>query len=99
MERTGALVEGGIVRNIIVWGDESEAQYENDGWDYAIETTELAVKPGIGWTYSETEGFRSVQPFPSWHWTGSVWEAPVGKPDEEGAYQWNEQNLTWEAIA
>lgn len=62
MERTGALIESGIVRNIIVWGDESEAQYESEGWDHAVETTDLAVKPGIGWSYTEADGFIPPQP-------------------------------------
>lgn len=57
MERRGVLIEGGVVRNIVVWGDQSEAQYEADGWDLAMETTGLAMQPGIGWSWSEATGF------------------------------------------
>lgn len=100
MERTGALVEDSIVRNIIVWGDESEAQYESEGWDYAVETTDLAVKPGIGWTYTEPDGFRPPQPFPSWVWSkkNEAWEAPTPMPTDGGQYEWNETTQTWDEI-
>lgn len=98
MERTGALVEGGIVRNIIVWGDESEAQYEAEGWDYAVETTNLEVKPAIGWTYSEADGFRPAQPYASWTWNGIKWVAPTPEPDTGEPHQWNETTLSWEPI-
>lgn len=96
MERTGALVEGGIVRNIIVWGDESEAQYESEGWDYAVETTDLEIKPGIDWTYTETDGFRPAQPYASWTWNGIKWDAPTPQPEPEGSHTWNETTLSWE---
>lgn len=62
MERRGVLIENGIVENIILWSDESEAQYEADGWDVAMETTDLEVQPGIGWTWSEAEGFKQPEP-------------------------------------
>lgn len=96
MERTGALIEGGIVRNIIVWGDESEAQYEADGWDYAVETTDFEVKPGIGWSYSEADGFRPPAPYPSWTWANNSWQPPVPQP--EGEFTWNETTQTWDPI-
>jgi len=97
MERRGVLIEAGVVHNIILWGDESEAQYEAEGWDVAMETTDLEVQPGIGWTWDELNGFRQPSPFPSWSWNGNEWEAPTPKP--EGEYTWNEQTLSWEPIS
>ena len=96
MERRGVLIEAGVVQNVIVWADNSEAQYEAEGWDVAMETTGLTVQPGIGWTWTEADGFRSPQPFPSWTWNGVGWEAPVPQP--EGEYSWNEETQTWDAI-
>lgn len=98
-ERRGVLVEGGVVRNIILWSDESEAQYEAEGWDYAIETTQMANQPGAGWLYDETYGFRTPQPFPSWVWSNerNDWEPPTPEPTE-GEYSWNETTQTWDEI-
>lgn len=98
VERRGVLIEGGIVRNIILWGDESEAQYEADGWDIAMETTDLARQPGIGWTYDETVGFRPPQPYPSWVFDGLGWGPPVAMPTEGGSFQWDEQTTSWVPI-
>lgn len=98
MERKGVLIEAGIVQNIIVWGDESEAQYEADGWDIAMETTDLPRQPGIGWTYNENDGFRPPKDYPSWVWSeqNNNWEAPIKAP--EGDYTWNETTQTWDEI-
>ena len=96
MERTGVIIEGGVVFNAIVWSDQSKAQFEADGWDMVMETTNLVPRPGVGWLWDETNGFRPPQPFPSWTWNGVGWEAPVPKP--EGEYSWNEETQTWDAI-
>lgn len=96
MSRLGVLVKDNVVHNIIVWGDESEAQYEAEGWDYAIETTGAFPQPGIGWSYAEKDGFRPPKPFESWSWDGTVWKAPVTQPGDN--YVWNEQTKTWDEI-
>lgn len=97
MERTGVLIEAGIVLNHILWSDESEAQYEAEGWDHAIETTGMTPRPGIGWTWNETDGFRPPKPFASWTWNGVAWQAPTPMP-EGGNYTWNEETQTWDQI-
>lgn len=96
MERRGVLIEAGVVRNIILWSDESENQYEAEGWDVAMETTDLDRQPGVDWTWNATDGFRPPQPFPSWSWSGVEWTAPTPKP--EGGYLWNETTQTWDEI-
>lgn len=100
MSRTGVVVEGGVVRNYVVWSDESEAQFEAEGWDYAIETTGMIPQPGMGWLYDETNGFRPPQPHPSWVWSNkaSSWQAPTAMPIDGGQYEWNETTQTWDAI-
>ena len=96
MERTGVLIEAGVVCNHILWSDHSEAQYEAEGWDVAMEVTGLVPRPGIGWTWTEADGFRPPSPYPSWTWNGVGWEAPVPQP--EGEYSWNEETQTWDEI-
>ena len=49
---------------------------------------------GIGWTYSEQDGFRPPRPFPSWTWDGERWVPPVPQPDE-GWWEWDENTQTW----
>ena len=97
MGRRGILIKGGIVENVIVWGDESEAQYEADGWDVAMETTDLEIQPGIGWTWNEVDGFRPPKPYTSWKWVkaSSSWEAPTPYPIDGDTYEWDEETLQW----
>jgi len=35
-----------------------------------------------------------AQPYPSWTWDGSRWNAPIPMP-EEGSYAWDEDTLSW----
>jgi hypothetical protein len=51
------------------------------------------VLVGVGWSWSEVEGFRSPQPFPSWVWEDDGWVAPVPKPD--GDFVWDEDAGVW----
>ena len=96
MERIGVIVKNGVVANRIVWADHTGEQMLNDGYDHAEEVTDMEIRPGIGWTWNETDGYRTPQPFPSWTWDGVMWQPPVPKP--EGEYLWNEETQTWDAI-
>lgn len=98
-ERVGVLIKNGVVENAIVWADDSAAQYDAEGWDVAMEVTDLPSRPGIGWTYSESDGFRPPQLYPSWSWSesGLEWVPPVTQPQAEGKhYEWNEATQDWE---
>jgi len=56
---------------------------------------------GIGWKYDQTrDAFIPPKPFDSWtlNETTCLWEAPVAKPNDNGIYNWNEQNQTWDLI-
>ena len=41
---------------------------------------------------------RPAQPYPSWTWNGSTWEAPVAYPDDGGEYVWDEDAGEWVAV-
>ena len=41
---------------------------------------------------------RPAQPYDSWEWTGTHWEAPVPYPDDGGEYQWDEGAGEWVEI-
>jgi len=102
MSRRGVIVDDGIVTNIVVWGDESQEQFSEEGHDRVEETTGWDRQPGIGWTWTTEFGYRPPQPFPSWIWDGGdkEWTAPVPMPDEEacsgGWWDWNEEGQTWQ---
>jgi hypothetical protein len=36
-----------------------------------------------------------LQPYPSWTWGGEFWEPPVPYPDDEAAYDWDEELQAW----
>lgn len=36
------------------------------------------------------------QPYSSWTWNGSTWNAPTDYPNDGNDYEWNEQTLSWE---
>lgn len=41
---------------------------------------------------------RPPRPYPSWHWDGSAWQAPLPYPDDGVDYQWNEAGQEWQAL-
>jgi hypothetical protein len=90
-----ANIENGIVKQVIV-GNSTWA-IENLGGTWV--DTEVLV--GIGWTWNEIEGFRSLQPYPSWTWNSETyrWKAPVPYPNNDGIdYVWNEETQEWDVI-
>jgi hypothetical protein len=42
---------------------------------------------------------RPAQPWPSWTWGGTAWQAPVPHPDDGGTYDWDEAGQVWVAVA
>jgi hypothetical protein len=56
---------------------------------------------GIGYFYDPIlDGFIPPKPYPSWslNETTCLWEPPVPIPDNENAYQWNEETQSWVLI-
>ena len=95
-ERIGVIRNNGVVINTILWSDETDDQLLADGITDFQEVTDLDPRPGIGWLWDESNGFRPPLPFPSWTWNGVEWTPPTPKP--EGEYLWNEETQTWDAI-
>lgn len=95
MERRGVIVNDNKVINVIVWGDETDSQLADDGYQHYEETTDWDKQPAIGWTWAKKDGYRPPSPYPSWVWSNNAWAAPVQKPTE-GEYQWNEDTQTWD---
>lgn len=97
-ERIGVIRNDGVVINTIVWADHTPDQLRGDGVTDFDEVTDLSPRPGIGWLWDETNGYRPPQPYPSWIWNGVGWEAPVPMPTDGEPYTWNEQTQTWDTI-
>ena len=54
---------------------------------------------GIGYSYDEEEDiFIAPQPYPSWTRSGSFWNAPTPKPNDDKFYTWNESTLSWDEV-
>jgi hypothetical protein len=105
------LDENNIVTEVITGIDETETiegldtetWYGNFRGQVCKRTSYSAqirgIYAGIGCVYNyEEDIFVRRQPFPSWIRTGSSWNAPVPYPDDNKAYKWNEEGLSWEEI-
>ena len=54
------------------------------------------IYAGIGYSYNSDEDiFVAPQPFPSWTRSGSFWNAPTPRPEDDKFYTWDEDSLTW----
>jgi len=95
METIGAVIKDGVVVNTVVWGDSLPQQLP----DFLVIKLEPNVRAGIGYTYSDVDGFRPAAPYPSWLWNNDVWEppTPMPEPDEDNPepYEWDEETLSW----
>jgi hypothetical protein len=88
--KTAAEIVNGTVTRVIV-GDVVWASSRLGGtW---VDATGHQV--GSGYTYSETDGFRSEQPYPSWSWLNGQWNAPISRPVDDKNYLWNEETQQW----
>lgn len=100
-ERTGVTVKDGVVANVILWADCTYDQLKNE-YPHLEETTDMGIRPRIGWTWNEQDGYRPPQPYPSWSWDNEkfAWQPPIPDPDptdEENPepYEWDEKTLSW----
>ena len=89
------ISDDGMVRNAIVI-DLSKEWRPNHGTVLPVEDAPLVngMKPWIGWRRLDNNVWQSPQPFPSWSWTGTDWEAPVPKPEGEDFF-WDEDAQEW----
>lgn len=100
-ERTGVVVFDGKVVNVLLWADGTYDQLKNK-YDHLEETTDMHIRPRIGWTWSKKDGYRPPQPYPSWLWDDNEfgWQPPTPEPeptDEESPepYEWDEETMSW----
>jgi hypothetical protein len=87
--RFAARIEQGTVTQVIV-GDVAWAEVRLPGRWVGSD-----VLVGVGWSWTDGEGFRSPQPFPSWQWEDG-WVAPVPQP--EGDWVWDEDAGGWVGV-
>lgn len=89
--KTAACIRDGVVVNAAVYDEDTSA-----AWLAAVtpdyDEVRLVDAAGIGWTV-EADGLRPPQPYPSWTWNGSEWDAPVPQPD--GPHYWDESAGEW----
>lgn len=100
-----------IVVAVVVGKDETELiegmdteTYYALGTEYTVKRTSYNSKirgtfAAIGYSYNNDEDiFVTPQPYPSWVRSGSLWNAPVAKPNDDKIYSWNEDNQSWDLI-
>lgn len=96
MQRTFAVIEKGIVANVIVGPTEEEIA-ANPGKYVEYSPT---IPAGIGWTWDGT-AFTPPRPYPSWilNKIDHLWEPPVPYPVADGkSYLWDEASVSWVAM-
>lgn len=98
MERIGVIRNNGIVTNAILWADHTPEQLLADGITDFEEVTGLEPRPGIGWLWDSTHGYRPPKRYSSWSWSDETqqWEAPVPQPGDD--YEWNETSQSWHQV-
>lgn len=93
MERTWAAIDGGVITNTFVGGDDF-ADLVRPDHDDVLEITGISPMPGMNWTV-EAEGYRPPSPYPSWVWDVDHWRAPVPYPDAPGSWVWEDTAQKW----
>jgi hypothetical protein len=106
-----AFITDGIVTEVITGIDETEliegldteTWYGNFRGQVCKRTSYNSkirgIYAGIGYSYNEAEDiFVTSQPYPSWIRSGSFWNAPVSKPNDDKFYSWNEETLSWDVL-
>ena len=103
-----AKIENNVVVEVIVaeqefinsqQGEWIQTSYNTYGGQHANGGTPLRKNyAGIGFTYdANRDSFISPQTYPSWvlNEETCLWEAPVPRPTDGGAYKWDESITSW----
>jgi hypothetical protein len=95
-----AKIENNQVTNIIVADQEfinSGAVGDPTTWIEVQDANGVNIHyAGIGFTYDVVaNAFISPKPFDSWILVGTVWKAPVDKPQGNENYVWDESTVSW----
>ena len=93
----------GIDETELIEGLDTETWYGNFRGQTCLRTSYNSKIRGtfaaVGYTYDADEDiFISPQPYPSWIRSGSFWNAPIPKPNDQNFYEWDELNLSWVEI-
>lgn len=67
----------------------------SSNFDRVEDITDHPYPVNRGDTWTEADGYRPTQPFPSWVWSETEWTAPVPMPDDGGVYRWDEEGQSW----
>jgi hypothetical protein len=90
-----AVIEDGIVVNVVIADDEWVAEQTTELVEYSDENPAF-----IGGDYVDGLFYRP-QPYPSWVRFEGIWTPPVPMPDtvaDGHAWMWNEDVVDWEEI-
>ena len=98
LPEVAAIIDGGVVVNVAALASEVDYSGWLDAMAAAHDEVRIVPAAGIGWTV-EDDGLRPPSPYPSWKWDGTEWVAPVPKPDDGGAYSWDEDAQDWTPVA
>ena len=110
MAHFAEIDENGIVKQVLVVPDSEEhrgQEYLADDlglggtWVQTSYNNRIRKQyAGIGYTYdAEADVFVAPQPFPSWTLDDNHdWQPPTPKPEGDGIYLWNEEQLAWEIV-
>lgn len=102
-----AKIENNIVTQVIVaehdfintlTGEWVQTSYRTHGGQHPEGRPLRMNYAGVGYTYdSERDAFIPPKPFDSWILDEDtcLWFAPVPYPEDDKAYEWNEDSLSW----
>ena len=106
-----AIIEGGIVTNVIVAeqdfidtqeGTWVQTSYNTHGGVHKLGGTPLRKNyAGIGYVYdSDRDAFYAPQPYPSWLLSSDTcrWGPPVAHPNNGKEYTWSEDTISWDEV-
>lgn len=81
----------------VIFADDDFISTLNDNFIYIKYNEAMKGLPEIGGKY-ENGNFYFKQPFASWSWDEEKWDwmPPVEYPEDEKAYIWNEENISWD---
>ena len=97
-----ALIENGVVKNLVVADNIEWLQNNLDGnWIEMADDQSRESRLGIGWSYNDEYGvFFPPKPYNSWVINPDTldWTAPIIRPEDGQSYEWNEDTVSWELI-
>jgi len=76
--------------------------YKEDGTESSDQSKALRKNfASVGYSYDVSkDAFIPPKPYDSWtlNNTTCLWECPVAHPSDDGRYNWNEEDQSWDAV-